>query len=92
MGPLALIKLLLQTPKFNPFSLMEKNRSVFGVHLGYMWNEKDKVNTWMDIILDGVKEGWVRPHVDRAFSFEEAGEAHAYIEDRKNIGKVVLKA
>ena len=28
----------------------------------------------------GVEQGWVRPHVDRAFLFEQAGEAHAYIE------------
>jgi NADPH:quinone reductase-like Zn-dependent oxidoreductase len=40
--------------------------------------------------MNGVKEGWVQPHVDKTFSFENAGEAHAYIEERKNIGKVVL--
>tara|TARA_R110000868_G_scaffold306734_2_gene568066 strand:+ start:3694 stop:3843 length:150 start_codon:yes stop_codon:yes gene_type:complete len=33
---------------------------------------------------------WVRPHVDKTFTLEEAGEAHRYIEERKNIGKVVL--
>ena len=41
-------------------------------------------------ILGGVEEGWVTPYVDRTFSFEEAGEAHRYLEERKNIGKVVL--
>ena len=44
----------------------------------------------MQEILKGVEEGWVRPHVDRTFQFERAGEAHAYIEARKNIGKIVL--
>ena len=36
---------------------------------------------------------WVWPHVDRTFPFDQvdqAGEAHAYIEARKNIGKIVL--
>jgi hypothetical protein len=28
--------------------------------------------------------------VDRTFLFEQAGEAHGYIEARKNIGKIVL--
>ena len=55
-----------------------------------MWNERDKLRGWMQDILDGIAEGWVRPHVDRTFPFEQAGEAHAYIEARKNIGKVVL--
>ena len=32
----------------------------------------------------------VRPHVDRAFSFADAPAAHAHIQDRKNVEKVVL--
>jgi NADPH:quinone reductase-like Zn-dependent oxidoreductase len=44
----------------------------------------------MRVLLDGVTEGWVRPHVDRSFPLDAAGEAHAYIEERRNIGKVVL--
>ncbi len=44
----------------------------------------------MKAILEGVTEGWIRPHVDKAFPFAQAGEAHSYLEARKNIGKVVL--
>ena len=29
-------------------------------------------------------------NVDRSFTFDRAGDAHTYIEERKNIGKVVL--
>jgi hypothetical protein len=53
-----------------------------------MWNERDKIGEWMKKILKGVDEGWVRPHVDRTLLFEQAGEAHAYIEARNNIGKI----
>jgi len=51
-----------------------------------MWNERDKIGEWMKKILKGVDEGCVRPHVDRTLLFEQAGEAHPYIEARKNIG------
>ena len=44
----------------------------------------------MNTILQGVEDGWVRPYVDKTFPLEQAGEAHRYIEERKNIGKVVL--
>jgi NADPH:quinone reductase-like Zn-dependent oxidoreductase len=44
----------------------------------------------MQVLVDGVNSGWVRPHVDRTFPLAQAGEAHAYIEARKNTGKVVL--
>jgi NADPH:quinone reductase-like Zn-dependent oxidoreductase len=84
------IKLIAQMPWYNPLGLMNANKSVFGVNLGHMWNERNKIGGWMQKILKGVEEGWVRPHVDRTFLFEQAGEAHAYIEARKNIGKIVL--
>jgi NADPH:quinone reductase-like Zn-dependent oxidoreductase len=87
-----LSKLLLHTPWYNPLGLMNANKSVFGVNLGHMWGEREKISGWMHEILKGIDQGWIRPHVDRAFPFEQAGEAHAYIEERRNTGKVVLVA
>ncbi len=84
------IKLIAQTPRYNPLRLMNANKGVFGVNLGHLWNERDKISGWMQEILKGVEKGWVRPHVDRTFRFEQAGKAHRYIEARKNIGKIVL--
>ena len=89
-GKLNMLKVAIQTPRFHPFALLNKNRGVFGLNLGHMWHEPEKVAVWMRDILRGVEEGWVNPYVDRAFSFDEAGEAHRYLEERKNIGKVVL--
>ena len=86
------IKLITQMPWYTPLGLMNANKSVFGVNLGHMWNEGNKIRGWMQKILNGVEEGWVRPYVDRTFLFEQAGEAHAYIEARKNIGKIVIAA
>ena len=77
-------------PWFHPVPLMNGNRAVFGVNLGHLWHEGDKVARWMQILLDGVAAGWVRPHVDRTFPLAEAGAAHAHLEARGNIGKVVL--
>ena len=89
-GKLNMLKAAIQTPRFHPFALLNKNRGVFGLNLGHMWHEPEKVAVWMRDILGGVEDGWVNPYVDRAFSFEEAGAAHRYLEERKNIGKVVL--
>ena len=89
-GKLKLLKAGAQMPRFHPLGLLNKNRGVFGLNLGHMWHEQEKVASWMKVILDGVNEGWIRPFVDKAFPFEQAGDAHRYIESRKNIGKVVL--
>jgi NADPH:quinone reductase-like Zn-dependent oxidoreductase len=89
-GKLKMIKAAAQMPRFHPIGLLNRNRGVFGLNLGHMWHEPEKVATWMKAILDGVSEGWVRPHVDKAFPFAQAAEAHSYLESRKNTGKVVL--
>jgi NADPH:quinone reductase-like Zn-dependent oxidoreductase len=89
-GKLEMAKAAWQTPWFHPFGLLSKNKGVFGLNLGHMWHEREKIAEWMGVILEGVKDGWVRPHVDKAFPFEQVGAAHAYMEARKNIGKVVL--
>ena len=92
-GKLASLKLIgtaLSMPFFHPLSLMNQNRGVFGVNMGHLWHEPEKIRAWADRLLQGVAAGWLRPHVDKAFSFDRAGEAHAYLEARKNIGKVVL--
>ncbi len=89
-GKLGLLKLAIQTPFFHPFALVNKNRGVFGLNLGHLWHEPEKVSIWVKQLMAGVDEGWIRPHVDKAFPFAEVRTAHRYIESRKNIGKVVL--
>jgi NADPH:quinone reductase-like Zn-dependent oxidoreductase len=89
-GKLRALKALAQTPKFHPLALMNRNRGVFGLNLGHMWGEGEKAAGWTREIVRGIHEGWIQPHVDRAFPFDQVAEAHRYIEARKNIGKVVL--
>ena len=89
-GKLKMLKAVVQTPWFHALPLLQKNRGVFGLNLGHMWHEPEKVAVWMRDILRGVEEGWVQPYVDQSFSFADAGKAHQYLEARKNIGKVVL--
>ncbi len=89
-GKVKMIKAALQMPRFHPLGLLNKNRGVFGLNLGHMWHEPEKVMDWIAALMTGVSQGWIRPHVDRVFSFAEAGEAHAHMEARKNIGKVIL--
>ncbi|HEX3280659.1 MAG TPA: zinc-binding dehydrogenase, partial [Pyrinomonadaceae bacterium] len=90
-GKLKLLKAAAQMPRFHPLGLLSKNRGVFGLNLGHMWHEPEKVAEWVRDIMQGINEGWIQPHVDKVFSFDEAGAAHAYMEARKNIGKVVLR-
>ena len=89
-GKLKLVKAALQMPRFHPIGLLNKNRGVFGLNLGHMWHEPEKIADWVQELMRGIADGWIRPHVDKSFPFAQAGEAHAYMESRRNIGKVVL--
>jgi NADPH:quinone reductase-like Zn-dependent oxidoreductase len=89
-GKLRALKAIAQMPRFNPIKLINRNRGVFGLNLGHMWGEGEKVARWTHEIMRGVEEGWIRPYVDRAFPFDQIADAHRYLEERKNTGKVVL--
>jgi len=78
--------------KFSPFSLMNANRGALGVNIGHLWEVQDEVARWARKLLGYYRKGEVRPHVDRAFPLAEAAAAHAYLEGRESVGKVVLTA
>lgn len=90
VGKLRLLRGMLSAPLFHPARLIRGNRGVFGCNIHQMYDAKSRLNSWLGQILAGVSEGWVRPHVDRVFPLSEAAAAHQWIEDRRNIGKVIL--
>ena len=89
---LALAKMLGGIPwrRYSPLSLINKNQGALGVNLARMWGQFDEARYWIQKLMDYYEEGKINPQVDRSFSFDEAGDAHAYIEGRQNRGKVLL--
>ncbi len=83
---------MLEVPwfKFNPITLMNQNKGVMGVNMGHLWDETERVVGWLGQMLQLHEQGVFRPVVDRTFKFSEAADAHQYIHDRKNTGKVIL--
>ncbi|MFE8072281.1 medium chain dehydrogenase/reductase family protein [Marinobacteraceae bacterium S3BR75-40.1] len=90
MGRLRLLPAVAGMPFFHPVGLMNVNKGVFGVNMGHLWEETDKIRIWMDRLMTGYADGWVRPHVDKVFKLEEGAQAHRHLEQRRNMGKVVL--
>ena len=77
---------------FSGLRLVRDNRAVMGVHLGQMWGASARVRQWLQILLEWVEGGRLKPHVDRVFALERAAAAHTYIQNRSNTGKVLLRA
>jgi synaptic vesicle membrane protein VAT-1 len=87
---LALLGAAVSMRGFKPLALMDRNRGVIGVNLGHLLDRTDVLRPALLEIVRLVKDGTFDPVVDRTFPFEKAGEAHRYIGDRKNFGKVLL--
>ena len=79
-----------KTPKFDPLKLMTRNRGVFGVHMG-TWKDEGAMSEQLYKIMDGIKLGHLNPVIDSVFDAEDVSDAHQYIHDAKNIGKVLLR-
>jgi NADPH:quinone reductase-like Zn-dependent oxidoreductase len=80
----------MATPRFNPLSLINRNRGVFGLHIGHLWSERRQLAPVMEMLISELRAGRLTPVVARTFPLERAADAHRFIQSRQNIGKVVL--
>lgn len=82
-----------KTPSIHPLSLVAKNQGVFGIHLLYLKEKEELLGPALAEIYRGVVEGRWRPVLDRSYPLTRQGavEAHRYLHDRRNLGKVVLE-
>lgn len=87
---LSLARGLLSVPFYTPLRLMNENKGVLGINLGHLWEYSGMLREWMSQIFEWYDEALFRPHVDRTFSFRQAAAAHSYLQERKNVGKVLL--
>jgi NADPH:quinone reductase-like Zn-dependent oxidoreductase len=81
---------IMRMPTFKPLSLMNRNRGVFGLNLGHLWDQQHQLAEAMSLLLREVTTGRLRPVVARTFPLEHAADAHRFMHLRANIGKVVL--
>jgi NADPH:quinone reductase-like Zn-dependent oxidoreductase len=80
---------LLTQPSFKPIELMSANRGVMGLNLATLAIEPGRLEGPLRHLASGLG-GWLKPRVARAFPLHQAADAHRYLHDRGNIGKVVL--
>lgn len=90
-NPITLMKEAMNIPRFNPGLMIGANKSVMGYHLGKLEGAEHKIKFAVERLLTLAKEGKAVPVIDRVFHYTDAADAHRYIQDRKNFGKVLLE-
>ena len=81
---------LRRMPWWTPMKLMHENKGVAGVNMGHLWDEHEMTRDALTKLLQLYRDGAIKPRIDRSFPFEQASDAHAYIEAGQNVGKVLL--
>jgi NADPH:quinone reductase-like Zn-dependent oxidoreductase len=88
--PIRTLRQILRIPRFTPFDLMNRNRTVSGVNVGHLWERAAMLREELVAVLSLWEEGKVRPRIDSVHPFADAAAAHARITERRNVGKVIL--
>jgi NADPH:quinone reductase-like Zn-dependent oxidoreductase len=76
-------------PWFSIVRQMSASKAVLGLNVLTVWDEHGS-QRWSQPLTELIESGAIRPVLARSFRFDEAAEAHRFIAERRNTGKVVL--
>jgi NADPH:quinone reductase-like Zn-dependent oxidoreductase len=80
---------LATMPWWKSLGVMNENKGIFGLNMLTWWDEEglDRV---LGPLAEGLDKDEFEPVVAEAFPFDRAADAHRFIAEGRNIGKVVL--
>ncbi|HEX8742830.1 MAG TPA: medium chain dehydrogenase/reductase family protein [Thermoleophilaceae bacterium] len=81
---------LLQTPWFNALKLFEDSRAAIGLNMLRIWDSRGSLAEFIDPLTEWTRTGAIEPVIAEAFPLERGADAHRFIHERRNVGKVVL--
>jgi NADPH:quinone reductase-like Zn-dependent oxidoreductase len=86
----ALARMAATTPVFHPVPMMRQSKAVIGLNMLTLWDSKGSIAEYVEPLRGWVESGALRPVVAEAFPLERGADAHRYMAERRNVGKVVL--
>jgi NADPH:quinone reductase-like Zn-dependent oxidoreductase len=87
----SLAKMPLATiPWWKSLALMNENKGIFGLNMLKWWEREGSLDRVTEPLMADLEAGRLEPVVAEAFPFSRAGDAHRFIAERRNVGKVVL--
>ena len=80
---------LATIPWWKSLALMNENKGVFGLNM-LKWWDREGLDRVIEPLAGPLASGELVPVVAESFPFDRAGDAHGFLAEGKNIGKVVL--
>ena len=81
----------LSMPRFNMIKQMSASKSVIGLNMLTLWDERGSLEPYIAELEAMLADGTAKPIVAESFSFDRAPDAHRFLTERRNVGKVILR-
>src|SRR3954451_19589448 len=81
---------LAKVPRFNPIKMASDSRTVVGLNMLRLWDARGTLEEYIEPLEQWIDQGLLQPVVAEAFPLERIADAHRFLGERKNVGKVVL--
>lgn len=78
-------------PKAQIMDMAKKSIGIHATHIGYLTANEDVAKQVVKEMYDFVAKHKLKPLVGQTFIFDQMAEAHAFMESRKSVGKIIVK-
>jgi NADPH:quinone reductase-like Zn-dependent oxidoreductase len=83
-------RMAVRLPRFNLLKQMSASKAVIGLNILTLWDAAGTLEPWLRPLSDLLEAGVIRPRVAASVPFDRAPDAHRLLQERRNVGKVVL--
>jgi NADPH:quinone reductase-like Zn-dependent oxidoreductase len=80
---------LATMPWWKSLQMMSENKGIFGLNM-LTWWDTEGLDRILEALAAGLAAAEYEPVVAERFAFDRAGEAHRFLAEARNVGKVVL--
>ncbi|TFG79192.1 MAG: alcohol dehydrogenase [Flavobacteriales bacterium] len=85
------LKVLAQFGIYHPLQFLSQSKGIIGVNmLTLAAQHPEKISNAMKAVVQMTLEGVLKPHVGGEFPIAQLAEAHAFLESRQSMGKIVV--
>jgi NADPH:quinone reductase-like Zn-dependent oxidoreductase len=89
-NPFARIAALRNLPRMSLLDMLRRSYGVMSFHVGWLLDAGVVTAAWRELVRFA-EEDQIVPVVARELAFEEMADAHRLLEERRNVGKVVVR-
>ncbi len=89
-NPLALLAALRDLPRARLFDMLRRSYGIMSFHVGWLLDAGAVQRQWRELVAFTEEHG-IRPVIAQELAFDEIADAHRLLEERRNVGKVVVR-